>query len=161
MMPSFDIVSKTDVHELTNALDQTNRELQNRFDFKGTNARVKLVKEAVTLIAPTDFQLKQVDEIFRGKLAKRSVDIRALSYHEATVNLSEAKQVVDVKQGIDTDMAKKIVKLIKDSSLKVQASIQGDQVRVTGKKRDDLQAVMAILKEAKLALPLQYVNFRD
>lgn len=160
-MPSFDIVSNTDNHELTNAIDQTNREVSNRFDFKGTNARVELAKDQITIIAPTDFQLKQVDEILRNKLAKRSVDVRSLKYKEVNTNLSEARQVIDVKQGIEIEQAKKIAKLIKDSGLKVQAAIQGDQVRVTGKKRDDLQEVIAMLRESKVEIPLQYENFRE
>ncbi len=134
-MPSFDIVSNIDNHEVTNAVDQANREVTTRFDFKDTNSRVELSKDKITLIAPTDFQLKQVDEILRSKLAKRQVDIRAFGYNEITTNLNEAKQVIDVKSGIDQDNAKKIVKLIKDTQLKVQATIQGDQIRVTGKKR--------------------------
>jgi len=160
-MPSFDIVSNTDNHEITNAVDQANREVTSRFDFKGTNARLELGKNEITIIAPTDFQLKQVDEILRNKLTKRQIDLRALNYKDVSVNLSEAKQVVEVKQGLDTENAKKIVKLIKDAQFKVQAAIQGDQVRVTGKKRDDLQEVIAMLRGAKVAVPLQFVNFRD
>ncbi|VVC76317.1 hypothetical protein AQUSIP_16270 [Aquicella siphonis] len=160
-MPSFDIVSNIDSHEVTNAVDQANREVSNRFDFKDTDSRVELAKDKITLIAPTDFQLKQIDEILRNKLAKRSVDIRSLHYQEASASLNEARQIIEIRQGIDADNAKKITRLIKDSGLKVQASIQGDQVRVTGKKRDDLQAVIAMLREAKVALPLQFVNFRD
>lgn len=160
-MPSFDVVSKIDNHEVTNAVDQTNREIGTRFDFKGTDARAELSKNTITLIAPTDFQLKQVDEILRNKLAKRQVDVRSLDYKDADVKLNEARQTVEVKQGIEADKAKKIVKLIKEGSFKVQAAIQGDQVRVTGKKRDDLQAVIAFLREAKLELPLQFENFRD
>ncbi len=160
-MPSFDVVSKIDNHEVTNAVDQTNREIGTRFDFKGTDARVELSKNTMTLVAPTDFQLKQVDEILRNKLAKRQVDVRSLEYKDADVRLNEARQTVEVKQGIEPEKAKKIVKSIKDSGLKVQAAIQGDQVRVTGKKRDDLQAVIAFLREAKLELPLQFENFRD
>lgn len=160
-MPSFDIVSNTDNHELTNAVDQTNREVSNRFDFKDTNSRVELSKDTITIIAPTDFQLKQVDEILRNKLSKRGIDIRSLNYKDINMNLSEAKQAIEVKQGIDSENAKKITKLIKESGLKVQAAIQGDQVRVTGKKRDDLQDAMAMLRESKVELPLQFVNFRD
>src|SRR3990167_924130 len=159
-MPSFDIVSNINQHEISNAVDQANREVSTRFDFKDTNARLELNKDKITITAPTDFQLKQVDEILRSKLAKRQVDIRSLHYQEISVNLNEAKQLIDIKQGIDADNAKKIVKMIKDDGFKVQASIQGDQVRVTGKKRDDLQAVIAMLREAKIALPLQFVNFR-
>lgn len=160
-MPSFDIVSNTDNHEMTNAVDQANRELSTRFDFKGTDARIELGKDNITIIAPSDFQLKQVDEILRNKLTKRSIDIRVLKYKEVSVNLKEARQLIEVKQGIDTEQAKKITKLIKESGLKVQASIQGEQVRVTGKKRDDLQEVIAMLRSAKVEIPLQYTNFRD
>jgi uncharacterized protein YajQ (UPF0234 family) len=160
-MPSFDIVSNIDQHEVTNAVDQANREINTRFDFKDTNARLELGKEGITLIAPTDFQLKQVDEILRNKLTKRQIDIRSLKYKEVNTNLSEAKQLVEVKQGIEQDNAKKIIKLIKDAGLKVQAAIQGEQIRVTGKKRDDLQDVIALLRGSKVELPLQFVNFRD
>jgi len=160
-MPSFDIVSNTDQHEVVNAIDQANRELSTRFDFKDTNAKVELAKDKITITAPTDFQLKQVDEILRNKFAKRSVDMRSLHYLDINTNLSEAKQIIEVKQGIDTDNAKKIVKQIKDSGHKVQAAIQGDQIRVTGKKRDDLQAVIAMLREAKTPVPLQFTNFRE
>lgn len=160
-MPSFDIVSETDTHEVTNAVDQANREISTRFDFRGTNARLELNKDLITLIAPTEFQLKQIDEIFRTKLAKRQVDIRAMHYKESSVNLNEARQMVEVKKGIEQEQAKKIVKLIKDTQLKVQAAIQGDQIRVTGKKRDDLQAVIAALRVSKVEVPLQYINFRE
>lgn len=160
-MPSFDIVSTIDNHEITNAVDQANREVSTRFDFKDTNARLELAKDKITMIAPTDFQLKQVNEILHSKLAKRHVDIRVLHYQDISIALNEAKQVVEIKQGIDTEQAKKIVKMIKDNQSKVQASIQGDQIRVTGKKRDDLQSVIAMLKDAKVAIPLQFVNFRD
>jgi uncharacterized protein YajQ (UPF0234 family) len=160
-MPSFDVVSKVDNHEVTNAVDQVNREINTRFDLKGTNTRLELSKNTITLIAPTDFQLKQVDEILRSKLAKSNVDVRSLDYKPAEIKLSEARQIVEVKQGLDTETAKKIVKSIKETSLKVQTAIQGEQVRVTGKKRDDLQAVIAYLREAKLNLPLQFENFRD
>ncbi len=160
-MPSFDVVSKTDQHEVTNAVDQANREIGTRFDFKGTNSRVELSKTTITLVAPTDFQLKQVDEILCSKFSKRNIDIRSLEYKDPDVKLNEAKQTVEVKQGINAEQAKKIVKLIKESGAKVQASIQGDQVRVTGKKRDDLQEVIAMLRSAKVELPLQFENFRD
>ncbi len=160
-MPSFDVVSKLDQHEITNAIDQANRELKSRFDFKDTNARLEQADKKITIFAPTDFQLKQVDDIFRNKLAKRQVDIRSMDYKKLEISLSEARQVIDIKEGIDQELAKKIVKLIKDGNLKVQAAIQGDHVRVTGKKRDDLQEVIALLREAKLSLPLQFENFRD
>ena len=160
-MPSFDVVSKLDHHEVTNAVDQANRELTSRFDFKDTNARLEQAKNIITLFAPTDFQLKQVDEIFRNKLAKRQVDLRTLDYKKLEVALNEARQEVEIKEGLDQDLAKKVVKLIKDGNLKVQAAIQGDHVRVTGKKRDDLQEVIAFLREAKLSMPLQFENFRE
>lgn len=160
-MPSFDVVSKTDNHEITNAVDQANRELTSRFDFKGTNSRLEQAKNVITMIAPTDFQVKQIDEILRSKLSKRQIDLRTLDYKDMSVNLSEARQEVTVKEGLDAELAKKVVKTIKDAGLKVQASIQGDQVRVTGKKRDDLQDAIAILREAKLSMPLQFENFRD
>src|SRR5579863_1955091 len=129
-MPSFDIVSKLDPHEVTNAVDQANRELKSRFDFKDSNARLEQVKNKITLFAPSDFQLKQVDEIFRNKLAKRQVDVRSFDYKKLEISLSEARQEVEIKEGLDQELAKKIVKLIKDSQSKVQAAIQGDQVRV-------------------------------
>lgn len=160
-MPSFDVVSKTDNHEVTNAVDQANREIATRFDFKGSNARVELTKNTITLIASTDFQLKQIDEIFRSKLAKRQVDVRSLNYKDPEIKLNEARQLIEIKQGIDQDTAKKIVKLVKESNLKVQPAIQGEQVRVTGKKRDELQSVIAMLRTAKIDLPLQFENFRD
>lgn len=160
-MPSFDVVSKVDNHELTNAVDQANREITNRFDFRGSNARVELNKNTITIITPNDFQLKQVDEILRNKLSKRQVDVRSLEYKTPEIKLNEARQTIEVKQGVDTDTAKKIVKFIKEKNLKVQAAIQGEQVRVTGKKKDDLQEVIATLRESKLNLPLQFENFRD
>lgn len=160
-MPSFDVVSKVDNHEITNAVDQANRELNSRFDFKGTDARIEQAKNTLTIIAPSDFQLKQVDEILCSKLAKRQIDTRMLDYKPADVKLNQARQDVEVKQGISPEFAKKLVKLIKDANLKVQATIQGEQVRVTGKKRDDLQAVIAMLREAKLDMPVQFENFRD
>lgn len=160
-MPSFDVVSKVDNHEVTNAVDQATREISTRFDFKGTDARLELSKNTITLIAPTDFQLKQIDEIIRNKLSKRLVDVRMLEYKDPDVKLNEARQLLTIKQGIDAETAKKIIKLIKEANLKVQASIQGDQVRVTGKKRDDLQLTMAMLRDAKLNIPLQFENFRD
>jgi uncharacterized protein YajQ (UPF0234 family) len=160
-MPSFDVVSKIDNHEVTNAVDQANREITTRFDFKGTNARLEQTKSNIVIIAPTDFQLKQVDEILKNKLAKRQIDIRSLNYKDPEIKLNEAKQEITVVEGIDKELAKKITKLIKDSNIKVQAAIQGDAIRVTGKKRDDLQEVIAMLRQAKLDLPLQFENFRD
>lgn len=160
-MPSFDVVSNIDNHEITNAIDQANREVSNRFDFKDSNARIELNKDKITIIAPNEFQLKQLDEILHNKFAKRNVDVRALKYKDKNTSLNEARQEIEVKQGIDQDSAKKIVKMIKDTQIKVQASIQGDQIRVTGKKRDDLQSVITKLRESKTDVPLQFVNFRE
>ncbi|OGT31469.1 MAG: YajQ family cyclic di-GMP-binding protein [Gammaproteobacteria bacterium RIFCSPHIGHO2_12_FULL_35_23] len=160
-MPSFDVVSKVDEHELANAIDQANREIDNRFDFKGTGAKFVLNKLMIVLTAPTDFQLKQMVDILQNKMAKRNLDLRSLEFEKPTISLHEAKQEVKVKQGIDKEVAKKVTKVIKEQDLKVQASIQGDQIRVTGKKRDDLQEVIAFLRSQKLELPLQFENFRD
>jgi uncharacterized protein YajQ (UPF0234 family) len=160
-MPSFDVVSEINRHELSNALDQTNREVATRFDFKGSNARVEQKELALTLVAPSEFQVQQLLDILKAKLAKRGIDLAALKIEDVVVSGSEARQAVLVREGLDSDLARKIVRLVKDSGLKVQAQIQEKQVRVTGKKRDDLQAAIALLRAAKLELPLQYVNFRD
>jgi uncharacterized protein YajQ (UPF0234 family) len=160
-MPSFDVVSKVDLVELGNAIDQANREVSTRFDFKDTGAKFDFSQDKITLTAPSDFQLQQMRDILQNKVAKRGVDIRTLDYQEPEISLHEARITANVKQGVSQEDAKKIVKLIKDTKLKVQASIQGDQVRVNGKKRDDLQAVIAMLKESSLYLPLQFENFRD
>ncbi|MCV6636081.1 YajQ family cyclic di-GMP-binding protein [Candidatus Albibeggiatoa sp. nov. NOAA] len=160
-MPSFDIVSEVNAHEVTNAVDQSNRELATRFDFKGTDAKVEHSDDHLTLFAETDFQLQQIQDILHKKMTKRGIDILSLEAGEPELQHKSAKQVITIKQGVDTNIAKKIVKLIKDTKLKLQASIQGEQVRVTGKKRDDLQQVITMLKEQKLGLPLQFINFRD
>lgn len=160
-MPSFDIVSELDMHEVTNAVDQANREIQNRFDFKGTGAKFELVEQTVVLTAQVDFQLKQMLDVLRGKLAKRKIDVACLEEREPVITGQQAKQEIGLRQGIDTALAKKMVKQVKDSKLKVQCAIQGEQVRVTGKKRDDLQKVIAMIKESDIDLPLQYKNFRD
>jgi cyclic-di-GMP-binding protein len=160
-MPSFDTVSKTDMHELGNAVDQANREVSTRFDFKGTNASYKLESEVITMTAPSDFQLKQMLDILQGKCTKREIDGRVLDCQDPQTVGQEAKQSIKIKQGIKQEDAKKIVKIIKDKKMKVQASIQGDQVRINGKKRDDLQEVIAMLKTEKLDFPLQFENFRD
>lgn len=160
-MPSFDIVSEIDHHELTNAIDQANRELENRFDFKGVDAVYELNKDHVLLRAPSDFQVHQMLPILQDKLVKRGLDIKVLDVQPLETNLSEARQKALIKEGISQEIGKKMTKLIKDSKLKVQASIQGDQVRVTGKKRDDLQEVMSLLKSQELELALQFKNFRD
>ena len=160
-MPSFDVVSEIDQHELTNAIDQANREISNRFDFKGTNSKVELVENNLTIISSSEFQVKQIHDILETKIVKRSIDIRCLEYGDIVENNKEAQQSVAIKKGVDTELARKIVKMIKGSKLKVQAAIQGDQVRITGKKRDDLQETIAAIKEEKFELPLQYINFRD
>jgi uncharacterized protein YajQ (UPF0234 family) len=160
-MPSFDTVSEVDLHEVTNAVDQSNREINSRFDLKGTGAEVLEESGGLLLKADNEFQLEQVMDILRGKMAKRGVDADALDPAEVETNVSEARLPIRLVQGIDTATAKQIVKLIKQSKIKVQAAIQGEKVRVTGKKRDDLQAVMALLREESLPVPLQFNNFRD
>jgi uncharacterized protein YajQ (UPF0234 family) len=160
-MPSFDIVSEIDQHEVTNAVDQANRELTTRFDFKGTNAEYTLKDNKISLKATNEFQLKQMIDILYTKFTKRSIDVRSLSAGTPSVNLSEARQEVTVKQGIEQEDAKKIIKLIKDAKLKVQTAINGDKVRTTGKNRDDLQEVIALVRQHDFNLPLQYINFRD
>ena len=160
-MPSFDIVAEVDGHELTNAVDQMNREVSNRFDFKGSDAKIALKEYEMNFEASSDFQLKQMRDIMVSKLSKRGIDNRCLDRGKVEERGLRAYQTITVKHGIDKEDAKKIVKLIKNEKFKVQAAIQGEQVRVTGKKRDDLQAVMAFLKMAEIDLPLQFNNFRD
>jgi uncharacterized protein YajQ (UPF0234 family) len=160
-MPSFDVVSEVDKHELTNAVDTANRELGTRFDFKGSDARFELTESVVTQFAPSDFQLKQMLDILRGRLVTRGIDIRCLDIAEPEINIAEARQKVTIKQGIEQKLAKKIVAAIKDAKLKVEAQINGDKLRVSGKKRDDLQAAMALIKKGDFELPLQFENFRD
>ena len=160
-MPSFDTVSEVDQHEVNNAVDQANREIGARFDFKGADAKVEFVDGKLNLEAQSEFQIDQMRDILEKKLAKRGVDIAALKPDKVEESGSRAKQKIEVRQGIDQDTARKIVKLIKESKMKVQASIQGDQVRVTGKKRDDLQDAIALLKKSAIGLPLQYQTFRD
>jgi uncharacterized protein YajQ (UPF0234 family) len=160
-MPSFDIVSEVDLHELSNAVDQTNREISTRFDFKGTDAKVDYSEDSLMLQAETEFQLDQIQTILHKKLAKRKVDINSLEAGKLEIQNLRARLPMTVKQGIDKEIAKKIVKAIKNTKLKVQASIQGEQVRATGKKRDDLQEIMALLREQDFGLPLQFINFRD
>jgi len=160
-MPSFDVVSEVDRHELTNAVDQANRELDKRFDFRGSNARFELDDLAVSLRAQNEFQLQQMLDILRQRMTARQIDIRCLDVGDPESNVAEARQKISVKQGIEQADAKKISALIKDSKIKVQAQINGDKLRVTGKKRDDLQACMAMLRGAELELPLQFDNFRD
>jgi uncharacterized protein YajQ (UPF0234 family) len=160
-MASFDVVSEVDSHELTNAVDQAIRELGQRFDFKGTDATFELEETTVTMIAPADFQLKQMLEILKLRIAKRGIDVGCLEVKDPEVNLARAKQLVILKHGIDADTGRKVSRLLKDSKLKVQAQIQGDKVRVIGKKRDDLQEAIAFLRKANVEVPLQFNNFRD
>jgi len=160
-MPSFDVVSEIDQHELSNAVDQANREVTTRFDFKGSDSSFELAGAVITMKTESDFQLDQMLDILYSKLTKRGIDLEAVEPGESVIMAKTATRPVTVREGIDTDLGKKIVKDIKASKIKVQASIQGDQVRVTGKKRDDLQQVIALLKGAELGLPLQFKNFRD
>jgi uncharacterized protein YajQ (UPF0234 family) len=160
-MPSFDVVSEIDTHELTNAVDQAVRELGQRFDFRGTDAAFELEETTVTMLAPAEFQLKQMLEILKLKIAKRGIDVACLEVKDPEVNLARAKQLAILKHGIDAETGRKVSRLLKDSKLKVQAQIQGEKVRVTGKKRDDLQEAIAFLRKAELGVPLQFNNFRD
>lgn len=160
-MPSFDVVSEVDMHEVSNAVDQANREVGNRFDFKGSNSNFEQSEAVITLHSESEFQLQQMLDILQNKLIRRGVDIACLKVDEVELAGKKARQVVTLRQGIDAELARGIVKLIKDSKIKTQAAIQGEKVRVSGKKRDDLQQIIALLREAKLDLPLQYENFRD
>jgi cyclic-di-GMP-binding protein len=160
-MPSFDVVSEVDQHEVNNAVDQSNREIGTRFDFKGSDAKVVIADGNLLLEAQSEFQIDQMRDILVGKLAKRGVDVGALKVDKVETTGTRARQKIEVRQGIDQDTARKLVKLIKESKLKVQASIQGEQLRITGKKRDDLQDAIALLKKSDVGLPLQYQNFRD
>jgi hypothetical protein len=160
-MPSFDIVSEFDAHEVTNAVDQASREVGQRFDFKGTNAKYELKDAVITMSAPADFQLKQMLEILRLKLSKRGIDVACLKVDEPVVTGQTARQVVTLRQGVDSELGKKIQRQVKDSKLKVQAALQDKQVRVTGKNRDDLQAAIALVRNGDYELPLQFTNFRD
>ena len=160
-MPSFDIVSEVDKHELTNAVDQAHREISNRFDFKGTDASIVLQEEKIVLTAESDFQVQQMHTVLYQKLTTRKIDISSLDPQKTEKVGKGVRQHMMVKQGIDKDTAKKLVATVKESKIKVQASIQGESLRVNGKKRDDLQKTMAILKEKELGLPLQFQNFRD
>jgi uncharacterized protein YajQ (UPF0234 family) len=160
-MPSFDIVSKVESHEVANAIDQCTREITNRFDFKGVKAVFELEENEITLKAPSDFQLQQMLEILRAKMVKRNVDTTSLKIEDPETNLSEARQKITIQQGIESEIAKKITKFIKSSGTKVQPAIEGDKIRVSGKKRDDLQEIIALLKKESFGLPLQFENFRD
>ena len=161
-MPSFDVVSRVDWHEVANAIDQTNREVRNRFDFKGSDSRVEQADSRLMIHADDEYRVGQVRDILESRLAKRGIDIGCLAAAEVRESSGgKAQQEITVRAGIDSDLARSLVKTIKANKLKVQTAIQADQLRVSGKKRDDLQSVIALLDEEKAGLPLQYVNFRD
>ncbi|AZY48325.1 YajQ family cyclic di-GMP-binding protein [Bordetella avium] len=160
-MPSFDVVSEVDKHELTNAVDQANRELSTRFDFKGSDAKFELEGYVVTQVASSAFQLKQMLDILRGRLGARGIDVRCLDEESPLENLGGARQKITIKQGIEQAVSKKLIAAIKASKLKVESQINGEKLRITGKKRDDLQAVMQLLRKTEVDLPLQFDNFRD
>ena len=160
-MPSFDVVSEVDHHELRNAIDQANREIGTRYDFKGSDARIELDGNDLKLEAEAEFQLQQMAPILKEKLSKRGIDVECLEFGDVVEMNRRARQPVRVREGLDSDLARKMVKLVKESRLKVQAAIQGEQLRITGKKRDDLQQVMQMLRGANLGIPLQFNNFRD
>ena len=160
-MPSFDAVSKIDDHELTNALDQANREITNRYDFKGSGAQIERTDAGLVLEAQNEFQVKQMQDILFGRAVKRGIDLKVFDAGEIEETNNRARQPIQLRQGINQETAKKLVKLVKDARLKVQAAIQGDVIRISGKKRDDLQSVMALLRDAEVGLPLQFINYRD
>lgn len=160
-MPSFDIVSEVDLHQATNAVDQAKRVVNNRFDFKGVDADFEQDNLTLTVIAEAEFQVEQMVDILKGTLIKCSIDVACIEYGEVQQSGKQSRQQLVLRSGLSTELCKKIVKLVKDTKLKVQASIQGEKVRVTGKKRDDLQNTISTLKEADLDMPLQFENFRD
>ena len=161
-MPSFDIVSEIDMHELNNALDQSNREVGTRFDFKGIDASFELDNDSnIKVSAEADFQIQQMLEMLRSKMVKRGIDTKSLKEGDVQLIGQKASMIVTVQQGIEAEIARKIVKAVKEAKLKVQTAIQGEKLRLTGKKRDDLQQVMALLKDGGFGVPLQYDNFRD
>ncbi|HCH32685.1 MAG TPA: YajQ family cyclic di-GMP-binding protein [Oceanospirillaceae bacterium] len=160
-MPSFDVVSELDAHEVSNALDQANREVTTRYDFKGVNASFDQGEDMVTMRADVEFQLQQMLPILHEKLIKRGIDIRCLEVKDPETTNMKSSQVVLMKSGLEKELAKKVVKFLKEKKLKVQSQVQGDQVRVTGKKRDDLQQAIAALREGEFDMPLQFTNFRD
>lgn len=160
-MPSFDVVSEVNHHELSNAVDQANREVSTRFDFKGSGSNLELAGQVITLHSQSEFQLQQMYDILCNKLVKRGVDIVCLEIAQPVLQMKTATQIITVREGIAAEIARKVVRLMKDSKMKVQAQIQGEQVRITGKKRDDLQAAIALLKETTFDVPFQFTNFRD
>ena len=160
-MPSFDVVSEVDMHELKNAIDQANREVSTRYDFKGSDCKFTLTDEVITLAAEGEFQLKQMRDVLRSKMVARKVDTGALDIQDVEGQLKNSRQRILLKQGLDGDAGRKVTKLIKAGKFKVQTQIQGNQVRITGKKRDDLQQVMAMLRVEDIGVPVQFTNFRD
>lgn len=160
-MPSFDVVSELDMHQVTNAVDQSNRVVGNRFDFKGVDAKFVRKDNVVEVIAESEFQVKQMLEMLQAELIRREVDVKCMDVGDVVESGKTARSIVTLQEGIDADTARKIVKMIKNAKLKVQAAVQGEQVRVTGKKRDDLQQAIALLRQSELEVPLQYQNFRD
>jgi len=160
-MPSFDIVSEIIMHELSNAIDQANKEVATRYDFKGTDSKYEFANDIITLQSQSDFQVKQMYDVLQTKLVKRGIDLKFMEQGKILESGKGARQEIKVKQGIETEVAKKMVKMVKDKKMKTQAAIQGEKLRITGKKRDDLQQVIAMFKEANLGIPLQYINMRD
>ncbi len=160
-MPSFDIKSEINSHELQNGVDQANRIIDNRFDFKGSGAKFSLEADYITLSTQEEYQIHQMLPILKESLSKRGVDLKSLDPKEIEVSTGSASQKIDLKQGIDKEIGKKITQLVKSSKMKVQAAIQGETVRITGKKRDDLQDIMGRIKEENLGIPIQFENFRD
>ncbi len=160
-MPSFDVVSEVNMQEARNAVDQANREIGTRFDFKGTKSSFSLSDDTISLLTETEFQLKQMLDILENKLIKRGIALGSLDVAKPESNIKEARQNVTIKQGIEVELAKQLIKSIKNSKIKVQATIHEDKIRVTGKKRDDLQEAIALLRQEKIQLPLQFNNFRD
>jgi len=160
-MPSFDVVSEVDKHELVNAVDQANRELAKRFDFKGVDASFELNEYVITQTAPSVFQLNQMLDILRGRLAARDIDVRCMDVAEPSENVSGARRQITIRQGLEQAVSKKLIAALKGAKLKVEAQINGDKLRVSGKKRDDLQAAIALLRKSDVDLPLQFNNFRD
>ncbi len=160
-MPSFDVVSEINMHELTNAVDQANKEVTTRFDFKGTGSKYEFQDDIITLYSETEFQVNQMMDILKTKLVKRKIDLKFISPGKMLESGKGVRQEITVKQGIEKEIAKKMVKMVKDKKMKVQAAIQGEKVRISGKKRDDLQTVIAMFKETDFGIPLQFENFRD
>lgn len=160
-MPSFDVVSEVDAHELNNAIDQSNRSIANRYDFKDTGAKIEIGEGVLKLEAQAEFQIKQMHPVLLECLSKRGIDVKCLEHGDIQTIGQRAQQSLQIRQGIDRELAKRLVKTVKDAKLKVQAAVQGEQIRVTGKKRDDLQQVIALLKQQQLDRPLQFNNFRD